>query len=125
MYVGKSIHSLCGIVTQYLSGRSEYGAWDTSTGGIGFVRMLGTRLLRVGSRDSVVCIANAYGLEDRRGRISSPGSVKSFLHVIQTGSAPPPPTHIQWGTVASFPGVKRQRREADHSRPTGAEVKKM
>jgi hypothetical protein len=29
------------------------------------------------------------------------------------------------GTGGSFPGVKRQGREADHSPPTSAEVKKM
>jgi hypothetical protein len=32
----------------------------------------------------------------------------------------PPPM----GTGALFPGVKRQRREADHSPPTSAEAKK-
>jgi hypothetical protein len=29
------------------------------------------------------------------------------------------------GTGESFPGVKRQGREADHSPPTSAEIKKM
>jgi hypothetical protein len=29
------------------------------------------------------------------------------------------------GTVDSFPGVKRQGREADHSPPSSAKVKKM
>jgi hypothetical protein len=29
------------------------------------------------------------------------------------------------GTGGSFPGVKRQGREADHSPPTSADVKKM
>jgi hypothetical protein len=29
------------------------------------------------------------------------------------------------GTGGSFPGVKRQGREADHSSPISAEVKKM
>jgi hypothetical protein len=29
------------------------------------------------------------------------------------------------GTGGSFPGVKRQGREADHSPPTSAEVNKM
>jgi hypothetical protein len=35
------------------------------------------------------------------------------------------PTSCKMGTGGSFPGVKRQGREADHSPPTGAEVKKM
>jgi hypothetical protein len=38
------------------------------------------------------------------------------------GSTQPP---IQWVTGGSFPGVKRPGREADHSPPTSAEVKKM
>jgi hypothetical protein len=32
---------------------------------------------------------------------------------------------IKMGTGGSFPGVKRQGREADHSPPTSAEVRKM
>jgi hypothetical protein len=47
------------------------------------------------SRDSSVCIATGYGLN---------------------GVHP---------TGGSFPGVKRQGREADHSPPTSAEVKKI
>jgi hypothetical protein len=35
------------------------------------------------------------------------------------------PTPYRMGTRGSFPGVKRQGREADHSPPTNAEVKKM
>jgi hypothetical protein len=35
------------------------------------------------------------------------------------------PTSYKIGTGGSFPGVKRQGREADHSPPTKAEVKKM
>jgi hypothetical protein len=34
-------------------------------------------------------------------------------------------TSYKMGTRASFPGVKWQGREADHSPPTSAEVKKM
>jgi hypothetical protein len=47
-----------------------------------------------------------------------------LLHVIQTGSGVQP-TSYKMGTGGSFPGVKRQGREADHSPPTSAEVKKM
>jgi hypothetical protein len=35
------------------------------------------------------------------------------------------PTSYKMGTGGSFPGVKRYGREADHSPPTSAEVKKM
>jgi hypothetical protein len=38
------------------------------------------------------------------------------------GSTQPP---IEWVPGALSPGVKRQGREADHSPPTSAEVKKM
>jgi hypothetical protein len=55
-------------------------------------------------------------------RSSSPGRGKNFslLYVIQTGS---------WEHPASYPmgdtaGVKRPRREADHSPPTSVEIKK-
>jgi hypothetical protein len=37
----------------------------------------------------------------------------------------PPKPPIQWIPGALSPGVKRQGREADHSPPTSAEVKKM
>jgi hypothetical protein len=61
-----------------------------------------------------------------RGRGSSPGRVKNFhfsmLSRPALGSTQPP---IQWVLGALSPGVKRQGREADHSPPTCAEVKKM
>jgi hypothetical protein len=44
----------------------------------------------------------------------------SLLHIVQTGSGVHP-TFYKMGTA----GVKRQGREADHSPPTSAEVKKM
>jgi hypothetical protein len=60
-----------------------------------------------------------------RGRRSSPDRVKNFfLHVVQTGSE----AHLAscpTGTGVLSPGVKRQGREADHSPPASAEVKKM
>jgi hypothetical protein len=48
----------------------------------------------------------------------------SLLHIVQTGSGVHP-TSYKVGTGGSFPGVKRQGREADHSPLTSAEVKKM
>jgi hypothetical protein len=61
-----------------------------------------------------------------RCRSSSPRKVKNFL--FSTSSRPtvgPTQPHIQWVPGPLSPGVKRQGREADHSPPTSAEVKKM
>jgi hypothetical protein len=78
------------------------------------------------SRDSSVGIATGYGLDDQGVGSSSPGRVKQFplLHIVQTGSGVHP-TSYKMDTEGSFPGVKRQGREADHSPPTNAEFKKM
>jgi hypothetical protein len=61
-----------------------------------------------------------------RGRNSSPGTVKNFLFSTSfrpaLGFTHPP---IQWVPGVLSPGVKRPGREADHSPPTSAEVKKM
>jgi hypothetical protein len=40
-------------------------------------------------------------------------------------SRPAHPASYAMGTGGSFPGEKRQEREADHSPPTSAEAKKM
>jgi hypothetical protein len=53
------------------------------------------------------------------------GQEFSFLHVIQTGSGAPTQPPIEGVPGALSPGVKWQGREADHSPPTNAEVKKM
>jgi hypothetical protein len=37
-------------------------------------------------RNSSVGITTGYGLDDKRGRSSSPCRVNNFLHVVQTGS---------------------------------------
>jgi hypothetical protein len=54
-----------------------------------------------------------------RGRSSSPGRV-----AVQSGSGAHPDSYWM-DTGSSLPGVKRPGREADHSPPTTAEVKKM
>jgi hypothetical protein len=64
------------------------------------------------SRDSSVSIATGYGLDDRRGGSSSPGRVNNFHFSISSRPA--------LGTGGSFPGVNRQGRETDYSRPTSA-----
>jgi hypothetical protein len=60
------------------------------------------------------------------GRSSSPGRVKNFLFSTSSrtalGPAEPP---IQRVPETLSPGVKWPGREADHSPPTSAEVKKM
>jgi hypothetical protein len=57
---------------------------------------------------------------------SSPGRVKKFLFStsFRPGMGPTQPP-IQWVPGALFSGVKRPGREADHSAPTTAEVKKI
>jgi hypothetical protein len=70
------------------------------------------------SRDSSVGIATGYGLDDQGGGSSSPGRVNfSLLYIIQTVSGVHPTSYLM-GIGGSFPGVKRQGREADHSPPT-------
>jgi hypothetical protein len=61
-----------------------------------------------------------------RGRSSSAGGVKNFLFSASSRQAlRDTQTPIQWVSGALSPGVKRPRREADHSLATSAEVKKM
>jgi hypothetical protein len=76
--------------------------------------------------DSSVGIATGYGLDDQGEREfeSRQGKKFSLLHIVQTASGVHP-TSYKMGTGGSFPRVKRQGREADHSPPTSAEVKKM
>jgi hypothetical protein len=60
-----------------------------------------------------------------RGRSSSPGGRKNFHSSMSSrqalGPTQPP---IKWMPVALSPEVKLSRREADHSPPTSADVKK-
>jgi hypothetical protein len=76
------------------------------------------------SLDSVVCIAASYGLDDRGARVRVPIGSRIF----STSSRPvlgPIQPPIQWVPGSLYSGVKRPRREADHSPPVSAEVKKM
>jgi hypothetical protein len=74
------------------------------------------------SRDSSVSTALGYGLDDRGSRVRFPAGTGNFSlhHRVQNGSASQPP--IQWVLGALSLGVKRPRREADHSPPSSAEV---
>jgi hypothetical protein len=77
------------------------------------------------SWDSAVDIATGYELDEKRGRSSSPDRFKNFLFSMSSrpvlGSTQPP---NQWVPGVLSPGVKRPWREAEHSPPTIAEVKK-
>jgi hypothetical protein len=61
-----------------------------------------------------------------RCRSSSPGRVKNFLFFKSSrpalGSTQPP---IEWVPEVLSPGIKWPEREAGHSAPASAEVKKM
>jgi hypothetical protein len=73
-----------------------------------------------------VGIATGYGMDDQRGRSSSPGWPRIFSSPIlpdRIWGPPNPP--IQRVTGALSPGVKRQGREDDHSPPTNTGVKKI
>jgi hypothetical protein len=76
------------------------------------------------SRDSVVCIATGYGLDDRGFEVRVPVGERIFSTSSRPtlGSTQPP---IEWVPEGLSPGVKRPGREADHSIPTSTEVKKM
>jgi hypothetical protein len=76
------------------------------------------------SRDSSVGIANGYVLGDRGSGFDFRRGLGIFLFTTESrpalGLTQPP---IQWVPGALSLGVKRPRREADHSPPSSAEVK--
>jgi hypothetical protein len=61
-------------------------------------------------------MALGYGLDDRGSRVRFPAGAGNFsLHQrVQNGSGTHP-TSYPIGTMGSFPGVRRQGRESDHS----------
>jgi hypothetical protein len=68
----------------------------------------------------------SLGAGGLRGRSSSRGRVKNFLFPTSSKTAlGPMQPPIQWVSGALSPGEKLQRREADHSPPASAEVKKI
>jgi hypothetical protein len=68
--------------------------------------------------------AAGYWLDDRGVGVQVPVASRIFSKYSRPalGSTQPP---IQWVPEALSAGVKRPGREADHSRPASAEVKKM
>jgi hypothetical protein len=74
---------------------------------------------------SAVGIAAVYGLDDREVGFRVPvGSEFSLLHIVHTDSGAHQDSYPM-GAGGSFPGVKWQGHEADHSLPASSEVKKM
>jgi hypothetical protein len=78
------------------------------------------------SRVSLCSIVSDYGLDDRAIGVRSPAGAKDFSSVlcVQTGSEAHPAS-CTMGTGGPFHGGKgRPGRDADHSPPSSAEVKK-
>jgi hypothetical protein len=78
------------------------------------------------SRGSSVGIMSDYGLDDRAIEVRSPTGAEDFSSslCVQTGSGAHPASYPM-GTEGPFPGGKaRPGRDADHSPPSSAEVKK-
>jgi hypothetical protein len=75
------------------------------------------------SDGSAVGIETGYGLGDREVGVRVPVGSRILTSIVQTGSGAHPASYPM-GTGGSSSGVKLQRREADHSPPTSAEVKK-
>jgi hypothetical protein len=79
----------------------------------------------MGSRDSVVGTATGYGLDDLGVGVQVPVGSRIFSSPRRALALGPTKPSIQWIPGALSPGVKRPRREADHSPPTSAEAKNM
>jgi hypothetical protein len=73
----------------------------------------------------MIGIVTGYGLDDRMIGVRFPAGAGNFSlrPRVQTGSGAHPASYPV-GNRGSFLGVKRPRREADHSPPPTAEVKK-
>jgi hypothetical protein len=78
------------------------------------------------SHDSSVGTALGYGLDDQDSKIDSRRGLRIFLFATASRTAlRPTQPPIQWVLpVTLFLGVKWPGREADHSLPSSAEVKK-
>jgi hypothetical protein len=77
------------------------------------------------SQDNVVDIATGYGLDDRGFGVRVPVSLRIFSFPRRPDRVCGPPILYPMGTGGSFSVVKRPEREADHSPPASAEVKKI
>jgi hypothetical protein len=80
----------------------------------------------LGSRGSSGSIVSDHGLDDREIEVRSPTGAEDFSSspCVQTGYGAHPASY-PIGTGGPFPGGKaRPGRDADHSPPSSAEVKK-
>jgi hypothetical protein len=67
-------------------------------------------------------MATSYGM-DGRGSIPDKGKKFYVLHSVQSGSGAHPFSIEMCTRGALSPGIKRTGRDADHSPPSGAELK--
>jgi hypothetical protein len=72
---------------------------------------------------NVVGIATGYELDDRGVGVQIPVGSRIFSTSFRPALGPTQP-RIEWVSGVLSPGVKRPGREAHHSPPTSAEVKK-
>jgi hypothetical protein len=75
--------------------------------------------------DSVVGIATGYGLYDRGVEVKVLVGVRIFTSPRSSDRLWGPPSLLPNGYRGFSPELKRPGREADHSPPTGADVKKI
>jgi hypothetical protein len=73
----------------------------------------------------VVGIATGYGLDDRRVGVRVPVGSRIFSSPCRADRFWGPPSLLSNRYRGSFPGIKRPGREANHSPPASAEVKKI
>jgi hypothetical protein len=76
------------------------------------------------SRDSAVGIATGYGLDDGGVGVRVPIGLRIFTSPSRPDRLWGPPNLLFKGYRELFPEVRRPGREADHSPPYSAEVKK-
>jgi hypothetical protein len=74
---------------------------------------------------SKICPHNSVLISTRGAEVRAPVGSKMFTSPCRPDRLWGSPNLLKNGYRGSFPGVKRHEREADHSPPTSAEVKKM
>jgi hypothetical protein len=126
----QSIHPHYGPGVDSGSNRSEYQESSWGVKGGRRVRLTSlpsvSRLsvphsVKTESRDNAVGIATGYGLDDQGVGVRVPMRAKIFTFPYRPDRLWSP---LQWVLGALSPWIKRPRREADHSPPTSAEVRK-